>query len=303
VSTTEQIYALLVAANPVPDPETSPEPVAQTRPHLHVVDPRRSVMQTQHEPQQNETAKHLAPHRRTPGWIWAAAAFIMVTIAVAAVVMVRSGSGEAPVADSDSDEPIAVSTTTDVEAPTTVPATETPAQIPVVESANAAYNSYDAGAYAAYWAEGIEGPGGYIVGSDDWHTFIAQEQARGIEITLSDCEATDNAVTCLETYQETLLSGKAGIVLTWEAEYTFNENGLIVGFARFNNTGAEAIGPFEDALGRWMATTHPEVFETYYVPDFYTRKYENWFTPQGATQLSQLIDEFITDSNEYPLNP
>jgi hypothetical protein len=50
-----------------------------------------------------------------------------------------------------------------------------------------------------------------------------------------------------------------------------------------------------------MATEHPEVFETYYVPDFYTRKYENWYTPEGAAQLSQLIDEFIAQSEAYPL--
>lgn len=298
MSTTEQIYALLVAANPVPDTETQPEPVAQTQPHLHLVDPRRSVMQTQHQPQRKESTEEIPPQRTRPGWIWAAAAFVMVVIVGASVLMLRSDSGEGPVAAGDPDQPTAATTTTAVDEPVAI----STANIPVVESAVDAYNAYDADAYAVYWADGIEGPGGYIVGSDDWHTFIVEEQARGIEITLSDCEATNNVVRCLETYQETLLSGKAGVILTWEAEYTFGEDGLIVGFARFNTTGTEAIEPFEDALGRWMATAHPEVFETYYVPDFYSRIYENWFTPEGATQLSQLIDEFIADSDKYPLN-
>ena len=52
-----------------------------------------------------------------------------------------------------------------------------------------------------------------------------------------------------------------------------------------------------------MEEAHPEVLETYYVPDFLTPKYENWFTSEGVAQLSQLVDEFVAQSDEYPLDP
>lgn len=285
MSTTEQIYALLVAANPVPDAEASPEPVAQTRPHLYVVDPRRTVMQTQHQPQQKKTTEVSPPRRTRHAWLYAAAAFILVVVVGATAWMLQPDSDEAAIAPADPEAELAGTS-----------------ELATVEAATAAYNAYDADTYTTYWVDGTEGPAGIVVGSPEWQQFLAEEKARGIQITLSDCEATDGTARCVETYEETLLSGKAGVVITWEVEYTFNEDGRIATFASgINMQGSDAIGPFEDALGRWMATAHPEVFETYYVPDFYTRKYENWYTPEGAAELSRLIDEFIAQSETYPL--
>jgi hypothetical protein len=37
------------------------------------------------------------------------------------------------------------------------------------------------------------------------------------------------------------------------------------------------------------------------VPDFFSAKYDYWYTPEGAVELSQLIDEFCEESDEYPL--
>ena len=90
MSTTEQIYALLVAANPVPDPKVSPEPVAQTRPHLYVVEPRRTVMQTQDQPQQMKTTEVPPPRRTRHAWLYAAAAFILVAVIGATAWLLNS---------------------------------------------------------------------------------------------------------------------------------------------------------------------------------------------------------------------
>ena len=136
MSSTEQIYALLVAANPAPDPEASPEPVAQTRPHLYVVDPRRTVMQTQHQPRQKKTTE-VPPLRRTRhAWFSAAAAFILVAVIGATAWMLQPGSDGAPIASADPAAPttpaIAVVATTMVEIPDDLFATELPAEMSTV---------------------------------------------------------------------------------------------------------------------------------------------------------------------------
>jgi hypothetical protein len=270
VSDTERIYSLYVQANPIPDPGLLP--LTQDEAELLFIE-RSRAMDTQERIETRDTG-----HRRR--WSVAAIAFAVIIVVVGAVaaiaLLVGDGGSEAEVAGTS--------------------------ELATVEAVTAAYNAYDADTYATYWVEGTEGPAGIVVGSPEWQQFLAEEEARGVQITLSGCEATDGTVRCLETYEETRLSGKAGIVITWEVEYTFDEEGRITSFGSGINTqGTEAISPFEDALGRWMATEHPEVFETYYVPDFYTRKYENWYTPEGAAQLSQLIDEFIAQSEAYPL--
>jgi hypothetical protein len=46
MSTAEQIYALLVEANPIPDPEALPEIIAEARPRLRVVAPETARLPT-----------------------------------------------------------------------------------------------------------------------------------------------------------------------------------------------------------------------------------------------------------------
>jgi len=131
VSTTEQIYALLVAANPVPDPEVSPEPVAQTRPHLYVVDPRRTVMQTQHQPQQETPTDATVPRRTRHAWLYAAAAVVLVAVIGSTAWMLQPDSDEGPsVADDLTTPTIVTVASTMVETPTDLFAAGLPAEIP-----------------------------------------------------------------------------------------------------------------------------------------------------------------------------
>jgi len=124
VSTTERIYALLVAANPIPDPDTQSDPVAETRPHLRLVDPRRTVMQTQHQPQHTSPTESKQPRRLRPAWIYAVAAFILVAAVGATAWMLQSDSDEGPAVASP------VATTPDAAVAAATPATEIPAEIP-----------------------------------------------------------------------------------------------------------------------------------------------------------------------------
>lgn len=58
----EQVYALLVDANPIPDVDAVPETL-QPAPHLRVIDPRRDDMQTQTRPLRPETTPPKTPQR------------------------------------------------------------------------------------------------------------------------------------------------------------------------------------------------------------------------------------------------
>ena len=84
MSKTERIYALLVEANPVPDPDVLPERLVDTEPHLRVIDPRRETMHTEETTQ--PTTQERQPRQR---WIPAlgAAAAVVAAVAVGAVLL------------------------------------------------------------------------------------------------------------------------------------------------------------------------------------------------------------------------
>ena len=83
MSRTERIYALLVEANPVPDPDVLPERLVDTEPHLRIIDPRRETMHTEETTQ--PTTRERQPRRR---WIPAlAAAAVVAAVAVGALLL------------------------------------------------------------------------------------------------------------------------------------------------------------------------------------------------------------------------
>ena len=94
MSTTERIYALLVDANPVPDPDAlSPGPLPAA-PHLRLVDSGRIPMQTQEAIRPPSPG---APRRRA--WAVALVAAAIVVIAVTAGALLFRGDGARPVVD------------------------------------------------------------------------------------------------------------------------------------------------------------------------------------------------------------
>jgi hypothetical protein len=51
-----------------------------------------------------------------------------------------------------------------------------------------------------------------------------------------------------------------------------------------------------------MAIAYPESYDTFFVAESETRNEENWSTTEGVAELSQLIDEFVAQSDDYPLS-
>ncbi len=100
MSTTEQIYELLIQANPVPHPDALLPDLPTAAPNLHVLDPGRSPMQTQDKVTPIPSTQ---PRKR---WVPAVAAAAAVVIIIAAVTLVldRTGDDPAPVVDTPAPE-------------------------------------------------------------------------------------------------------------------------------------------------------------------------------------------------------
>jgi hypothetical protein len=94
----ENVYALLVEANPVSDVENLP---VSDRPHLYVVDTRRDDMQT--EERVEAIGQDL---RRRRGWIPALVAGLVTAVAVSIVIIATGGGDSDPVAGGSSAAPI-----------------------------------------------------------------------------------------------------------------------------------------------------------------------------------------------------
>lgn len=172
------------------------------------------------------------------------------------------------------------------------------AAIAMAEASQEALNAYDSDAASALIADGGSFMG-MTPGNPLWQRRFAEREAWGTHGTLSDCEVTDGRLTCLVTWERTNLSGKAGLIRVGEMEYRFDDHGLIRSAYYSNVSGKDEDFAFEAALGAWMATTYPEAYETFYLQGPEINE-EAWLS--GVAELMPLIDEFIAQSDEYPLS-
>jgi hypothetical protein len=209
-----------------------------------------------------------------------------------------------PACNDDADD-VAATTVAPPETATTAASTTSTtlseaAAIATVEALEEAINAYDSDAALALIADGGSWLG-TTPGSSLWEKTFAEWEAWGHQRTFSDCVATDGVLTCLATWERTNLSGKAGIIRVGEVEYHFDDQGLIRSAYYENVSGKDDDVAFEAALGTWMATAYPESCETFFIDDTYRTDDENWLN--RVAELSPLIDEFVAQSDEYPLGP
>jgi hypothetical protein len=179
-------------------------------------------------------------------------------------------------------------------------------EIPTVQAAADGWNAYDADAYADHWAEGASGYGPFgpsrsgvftRVGSPEMEEALDAFRAAGGQISLSDCTLSDATVTCVETHDDLRYGGS----ITLGARYALDEEGKIISLTYTNATPVE-VEVFHNAFARWMEEAHPESLDTYFVPGFYSLKIDGWQTPESVANLMPLIQEFIAQSDEYPLS-
>lgn len=170
MSTTERIYAFLVEANPVPDPDVLPAGPVLGAPHLELIDTGRTPMQTRERAVQSPSPEPSRGRR----WIPALVAAAIVIVAVTAGALLFRGDGTQPVVDTPA--------TTQPVVETTVPADDAAAQARIdaavakIESFYAALNAGDLDTIVA------------LVDPDDadrtmWEANIVVAEQHSIEVT------------------------------------------------------------------------------------------------------------------------
>lgn len=223
---------------------------------------------------------------------------VLVTVMLAAMALVAGCTSS----DDTADETTTAGPATTVAPAVTVAAAAADTAVAMVEACSEAWNTHDLEVVATCFAEGAVDTG-LAVGSPEWEQRHALAEVQGWRQSItSDCEAIDGMVRCLATSEETHLGGKAGVAYTYELSYHFDDEGLITNVELECRGGCEDGQAFEVALGRWMAIAHPESYETLFVAESETRNEENWSTTEGMAELSPLIDEFVAQSDVYPLS-
>lgn len=169
--TPERVYALLVEANPVPEPDAYLEAMIADQGSLRLVDSRRENMKTQ-EPIRELTPE--SPAKRP--WMAAAAAAIVIVLAIGVVAWLAGSGDEAPVVD---------------EVPPTTAVIETASAAEALAATEAFFAALSAGDIDA--VARITNPGGNASEADRrmWG-FNAALFAAGYEWGVGACTATTN---------------------------------------------------------------------------------------------------------------
>ena len=304
----EQVYALLVDANPFPDVDAVPE-MLQPAPHLRVIDPRRDDMQTETRPLRPDTTPPQPPRRR--GWIPAIAAAVVVIVAIGIAALAFRGQETEPAT------PTEVPTTTLVETPTADP----PTTVSAPEAANeqtardaiTAWNSGDPEAFLALFA--ADGMIQDVAATDEGaRNAVAFYLALQQVVSIDGCTASGETVTCTALTIDSL-SGPLGVETLYDWFFTVQDGQIAMldwdwdfGVSRNNQTLAVDMAAYIEA-------NHPEVWTTSFAADCSTVEQYNCFNnewlasaeagremlrlaPEYANQPSvQLARQFIADWN------
>ena len=251
---------------------------------------------------------------------------VLVVLALMAVGCTSSSGGDDSTTTTQAADttlaPTTTATATTTAAPTTTSAPTTsvaagsadgvPPQVATVTAMYDALNANDADAYAGYWAEDAIGWGAWtqgwsadaIIGGPEMEKGFEERRAWGAHFTLSDCQLVDETVRCLETWDDRVYHGMVGITFYREAVSTFDDQAMITTMIHVN-ANADGLRDFEGEFGPWMTATYPEIAETYLLPGFDSSfNEENIFaSPENIAEFTGLIEEFVAQSDTYPLAP
>jgi hypothetical protein len=239
---------------------------------------------------------------------------ILATVLAALALVGAACGADDDAAAETTTSAVAIATTT-LATTTTVAAGSAdgvPPQVATVTAMYDALNANDADAYAGYWAEDAIGWGPWtqgwsadaIIGGPEMEKGFEERRAWGAHFTLSDCQLVDETVRCLETMDDRVFHGMAGLTIDREAIYTFDDQGVITTMIHVNSNVVEAEA-FFDAFGPWLTATYPEIAETYLVPGF-DKAFKDeiiFASPENIAEFTGLIEEFVAQSDAYPLAP
>ena len=245
---------------------------AEDRPPIEV--PPETKRETQAKP---------SPDPRRRRGLWVAAAALVVAVIAAGVVITMAGGDDEPDVASDG----------------------------VLASAESLYTAFNQGDFDTY--RSLFAPGAALGAGRNWN-FLEGVQAGpvptvspasfGLQLEAECVEGNPTLVRCTWVQRGGVFE-RVGIEVTSEVEVFFNQDGAIFNLvAPFDDQAKfELFADFYPAFGIWLREAHPDVFEATYdtPPDLQLQQHDAIDTLESRAQWAAVLDEFLTQSDVYPL--
>lgn len=247
------------------------------------------------------------PKTTRRGWLTAAVAFGVVLLFGAVTILMMNQAGDAEPADEITSTTLTLSAEQQVAYDAAIGAITT-------------FNSGDIEAWMKLFRQDGAFYGTQMSGS---HTrdFVAFRMAINEQVVIDRCEPiadtlpASESVKCFVTTTEDL-KGRAGFAYEGIWIVKSDERGRLLDINQTDadgRTGSDDPGEYIAAMGFWVQDTYPEVFaETFAAPIGCPPNSEfsdqlncfpgEWYaTPETAKILLELEDEFLAQSDEYPV--
>ncbi len=219
-----------------------------------------------------------------------------LTLVVGVLLAACTGSGDTADATTTSRQPTDAPTTTQPAEEVTTTVTSAPATttteyagptnpFDTVVNWYAALNDEDVDALAQLWPSG------------DRTLFSLLTAGLDVRVSVS-CfpgEQGEGSVRCQEDIARNAFYTPAGLAGSWTMLFTVEE-GTISAVELVDKDPSHRR--YEEAFGEWLQEAHPDVYESSYSG-------EGWYpfsTVDQASEVLALIDDFLAESDDYPLD-
>lgn len=287
----ERVYRLFVGTNPVPDVNSLRGDLAQAPAFLAAIEQRSRRMQTQEKPIIQQPEPPGPPRHRWLVPALAGAATVIIAIVVGVALF---GGNDEPDVTNDGPQPSPTETTTPAEA--ALP------EVAVVMSSYEAMNNGDIDGYLALFTEEAAARERreflQVLVNMNQQSELA-EPCRLIEPT----PAGEARVACTATLSDDF-HGPGGLTATVAETFVVTDTGEIS--LRFTTEeNFDGILEFNLAFGEWLMVAYPEVhadiapLEAGRIPGAGELDDE----PDDMLVALEYVDEFVAQSDDYPINP
>ncbi|MCL1595674.1 MAG: hypothetical protein M3132_15110 [Actinomycetia bacterium] len=239
------------------------------------------------------------------GWFTAAVAFGVVLLLGAMTILIMNETGDVPPADDDVTTTEAATTTVTLSAELQVTYDTALRTIDV-------FNNGDIDSWmkmfrqdGAFW--GLQMSGTHI------REFVEFRMASGEQLVVDTCvpHTDGRRIACTVTIVNDLFTA-AGLP-THVAEWIVgsDEKGRVLDIMQESDLGGDEIEDLIAALGLWIRDTYPDIWQEVFVAagdcsldqDSPNCVNGEWYgTPETSRELLRFVDEFVAQSDVYPLN-
>ena len=289
------VMALLAEGNPATEvtEDASTEVPAAT--YLATLEQRSRDMT------QLETKKHEQESKRPWTTPWLVAAIAVIVLGVAAIMVNQAGVPAIPLAGADGD-PQAVEAFRAVEAAYHAFNTGDPVWVEVRDRGS------NPSLEEAEQAESLEGSALFSANQEAWDEHIAVSGcvSSGFgdwsEVTNPGVPTPTGYLFICEVIETNSFWSSGGLRLPATYMWVVDEEGVVAVSSREDFS---QVNEFDEAFGKWLEETHPEVAAdiipldpAYFPPEV---GHDLWSHPESAPTALDYAEEFVAQSDDYPI--